>query len=97
MRRSSKHVNSVNTREAGPTWRIQERHHRAINIVAKRNGLIKENATITLRGEDVRRPDLSRFGQDGEPPVRGQTKMRLGNSNVRIADSSFMRTHRQFR
>ena len=84
------YVNSVNTREGGTHLEgFRSAITRAINIVAKRNGLIKENATITLRGEDVREGLTSVVSvKMASPQFEGQTKMRLGNSNVKgIADS----------
>jgi DNA gyrase subunit B len=49
------YVNSVNTREGGTHLEgFRSAITRAINSVAKRNGLIKENSPLTLRGEDVR-------------------------------------------
>ncbi|MCE5299143.1 MAG: type IIA DNA topoisomerase subunit B [Methanoregulaceae archaeon] len=84
------YVNSVNTREGGTHLEgFRSAITRAINVVAKRNGLIKENATITLRGEDVREGLTSVVSvKMASPQFEGQTKMRLGNSNVKgIADS----------
>ncbi len=84
------YVNSVNTREGGTHMEgFRSAITRAINIVAKRNGLIKENATITLRGEDVREGLTSVISvKMASPQFEGQTKMRLGNSSVKgIADS----------
>jgi DNA gyrase subunit B len=84
------YVNSVNTKEG---WTHLEGFRRAItrtiNTVAKRNGLIKENATITLRGEDVREGLTSVVSvKMANPQFDGQTKMRLGNSSVKgVVDS----------
>jgi len=84
------YVNSVNTREGGTHLEgFRSAITRAINTVAKRNNLIKENATITLRGEDVREGLTSVISvKMANPQFEGQTKMRLGNSNIRgIVDS----------
>jgi DNA gyrase subunit B len=84
------YVNSVNTREGGTHLEgFRSAITRTINTVAKRNGLIKENATITLRGEDVREGLTSVVSvKMANPQFEGQTKMRLGNSSVRgIVDS----------
>ncbi|MDD1705853.1 MAG: type IIA DNA topoisomerase subunit B [Methanoregulaceae archaeon] len=84
------YVNSVNTREGGTHLEgFRSAITRAINVVAKRNGIIRENATITLRGEDVREGLTSVVSvKMASPQFEGQTKMRLGNSNVKgIADS----------
>jgi DNA gyrase subunit B len=84
------YVNSVNTREGGTHLEgFRSAITRAINVVSKRNGLVKENATITLRGEDVREGLTSVISvKMASPQFEGQTKMRLGNSNVKgITDS----------
>jgi len=84
------YVNSVNTREGGTHLEgFRSAITRAINTVAKRNGLVKENATITLRGEDVREGLTSVISvKMANPQFEGQTKMRLGNSSVKgIVDS----------
>ena len=84
------YVNSVNTREGGTHLEgFRSAITRTINTVAKKNGLIKENATITLRGEDVREGLTSVVSvKMANPQFEGQTKMRLGNSSVKgIVDS----------
>jgi DNA gyrase subunit B len=84
------YVNSVNTREGGTHLEgFRSAITRAINTVARRNGLIKENSTLTLRGEDVREGLTSVVSvKMANPQFEGQTKMRLGNSSVKgIVDS----------
>jgi len=84
------YVNSVNTREGGTHLEgFRSAITRTINTVAKKNGLVKENATITLRGEDVREGLTSVVSvKMANPQFEGQTKMRLGNSSVKgIVDS----------
>ncbi len=84
------YVNSVNTREGGTHLEgFRSAITRAINTVAKRNNLIKENAAISLRGEDVREGLTSVISvKMANPQFEGQTKMRLGNSSIRgIVDS----------
>ncbi|MDP2796804.1 MAG: DNA topoisomerase subunit B [Methanoregula sp.] len=84
------YVNSVNTRDGGTHLEgFRSAITRTINTVAKRNGLIKENSTITLRGEDVREGLTSVVSvKMANPQFDGQTKMRLGNSSVKgIVDS----------
>jgi DNA gyrase subunit B len=84
------YVNSVNTREGGTHLEgFRSAITRAINTVAKRNGLIKENSSLTLRGEDVREGLTSVISvKMANPQFEGQTKMRLGNSSVKgIVDS----------
>jgi DNA gyrase subunit B len=84
------YVNSVNTREGGTHLEgFRSAITRTINTVAKKNGIIKENATITLRGEDVREGLTSVVSvKMANPQFEGQTKMRLGNSSVKgVVDS----------
>jgi DNA gyrase subunit B len=84
------YVNSVNTREGGTHLEgYRSAITRGINVVARRNGLIKENAQVTLRGEDVREGLTSVVSvKMANPQFEGQTKMRLGNSSVKgIVDS----------
>ena len=84
------YVNSVNTREGGTHLEgFRSAITRAINTVARRNNLIKENAALTLRGEDVREGLTAVVSlKMANPQFEGQTKMRLGNSNIRgIVDS----------
>ena len=84
------YVNSVNTREGGTHLEgFRSAITRGINVVAKRNGIIKENAQVTLRGEDVREGLTSVVSvKMANPQFEGQTKMRLGNSSVKgIVDS----------
>ncbi|WP_321504626.1 DNA topoisomerase subunit B [uncultured Methanoregula sp.] len=84
------YVNSVNTRDGGTHLEgFRSAITRTINTVAKRNGLIKENSTIALRGEDVREGLTSVVSiKMANPQFEGQTKMRLGNSSVKgIVDS----------
>ena len=84
------YVNSVNTREGGTHLEgFRSAITRAINTVAKRNGLIKENSPLILRGEDVREGLTSVLSvKMANPQFEGQTKMRLGNSSVKgIVDS----------
>lgn len=84
------YVNSVNTREGGTHLEgFRSAITRGINTVAKRNGLIKENSPVVLRGEDVREGLTSVVSvKMANPQFEGQTKMRLGNSSVKgIVDS----------
>lgn len=84
------YVNSVYTREGGTHLEgFRSAITRAINAVARRNGLIKENSQISLRGEDVREGLTTVLSvKMANPQFEGQTKMRLGNSNVKgITDS----------
>ena len=84
------YVNSVNTREGGTHLEgFRSAITRSINATAKRNGIIKENSPLALRGEDTREGLTSVISvKMASPQFEGQTKMRLGNSNVKgIVDS----------
>jgi len=83
------YVNSVNTREGGTHLEgFRSAITRAINNSARRNNLFKSN-DAQVKGEDVREGLASVIStRVAEPQFEGQTKMRLGNSNVRgIVDS----------
>lgn len=82
-------VNSVNTREGGTHLEgFRSAITRAINTSAKKNNLFKSNG-LSLRGEDIREGLTAVISvKVANPQFEGQTKMRLGNSNVRgIVDS----------
>jgi DNA gyrase subunit B len=84
------YVNSVNTREGGTHLEgFRSAITKSINAVAKRNGIIKENSQITIRGEDSREGLTAVISiKMANPQFEGQTKMRLGNSIVKgIVDS----------
>ncbi len=81
-------VNSVNTREGGTHLEgFRSALTRAINTSAKRNNLLK--GEMTFKGDDVREGLCAIVSvKVANPQFEGQTKMRLGNSNVRgIVDS----------
>jgi DNA gyrase subunit B len=83
-------VNSVNTREGGTHLEgFRSAITKSINAVAKRNGIIKENSQITIRGEDSREGLTAVISiKMANPQFEGQTKMRLGNSIVKgVVDS----------
>jgi DNA gyrase subunit B len=82
-------VNSVSTREGGTHLEgFRSAITRAINSVARKRNLIKEQ-DLTIRGEDVREGLTAVISvKMANPQFEGQTKMRLGNSNVKgIVDS----------
>jgi DNA gyrase subunit B len=83
------YVNSVNTREGGTHLEgFRSAITRAINSAARRNNLLKNN-DAQVKGEDVREGLAAVIStRVANPQFEGQTKMRLGNSNVRgIVDS----------
>ncbi|WOF16489.1 DNA topoisomerase (ATP-hydrolyzing) subunit B [Methanoplanus sp. FWC-SCC4] len=82
-------VNSVNTREGGTHLEgFRSALTRTINKVAKENNLLK-GISDSLKGDDVREGLNAVISiKIAEPQFEGQTKMRLGNSNVKgIVDS----------
>ncbi|EKN69911.1 DNA gyrase subunit B [Neobacillus bataviensis LMG 21833] len=70
---------------------------RVINDYARKNGLIKENDT-NLSGEDVREGITAIVSiKHPDPQFEGQTKTKLGNSEVRaITDTVFASTFDKF-
>ncbi len=87
-------VNSVNTREGGTHLEgFRSAITRAINSSSKKNNLVKE-ASLAIRGEDVREGLTAVISiKMASPQFEGQTKMRLGNSNVKgIVDSLVYQT-----
>ena len=70
---------------------------RVINDYARKSGLIKENDT-NLSGEDVREGLIAIVSiKHPDPQFEGQTKTKLGNSEVRtITDSLFAEHLRNF-
>ncbi len=82
-------VNSVNTREGGTHLEgFRSALTRAINKSAKDNNLMK-GMSESLKGDDVREGLVTVISlKVANPQFEGQTKMRLGNSNVKgIVDS----------
>ncbi|HDQ07513.1 MAG TPA: DNA topoisomerase (ATP-hydrolyzing) subunit B [Methanoculleus sp.] len=82
-------VNSVNTREGGTHLEgFRSALTRTINATARKNNLIKD-PKFALQGNDVREGLNAVISiKIAEPQFEGQTKMRLGNSNVKgIVDS----------
>ncbi len=83
------YVNSVNTREGGTHLEgFRSAITKAVNNSARKNNLIKDSG-LSIRGEDVREGLTAIVSvKIANPQFEGQTKMRLGNSNVKgIVDS----------
>ncbi|HJJ48218.1 MAG TPA: DNA topoisomerase (ATP-hydrolyzing) subunit B [Methanocorpusculum sp.] len=81
-------VNSVNTREGGTHLEgFRSALTRAINKSAHENKHLKEE--VSVKGEDVREGLTAIISvKIANPQFEGQTKMRLGNSNVKyLVDS----------
>jgi len=83
------YVNSVNTREGGTHLEgFRSALTKAINKMGKENKAIKD-PNFSLKGEDVREGLTSIISiKMANPQFEGQTKMKLGNSEVKgIVDS----------
>ncbi len=83
------YVNSVNTKEGGTHLEgFRSALTKAINKVGKENKVIKDQ-NLSLKGDDVREGLTAIISiRLANPQFEGQTKMKLGNSEVRgIVDS----------
>ena len=86
------YVNNINTREGGTHLSgFRAALTRTLNSYASSNNLFKKNAKASLSGEDMRE------GLTGvvsvkvrDPQFEGQTKTRLGNSNVKGIVENFV-------
>ncbi|HJJ98700.1 MAG TPA: ATP-binding protein, partial [Methanocorpusculum sp.] len=90
-------VNCVNTREGGTHLEgFRSALTRAINNSAHANKHLKED--VSVKGEDVREGLTAVISvKIADPQFEGQTKMRLGNSNVRgIVDSMIYQALMEF-
>ena len=81
------YCNNVNTIEGGTHLSgFKSALTRTINSYAQKYNLIKNNEKITLSGEDVREGLTAVISvKVSEPQFEGQTKTKLGNSEVRSA------------
>lgn len=79
------YVNNINTIEGGTHLvGFKTALTRTFNNYANKNGLIKENSKITLTGEDFREGLTAVISvKVMEPQFEGQTKTKLGNSEVK--------------
>lgn len=81
------YVNNINTHEGGTHLSgFKTALTRTLNNYAYKNKLIKENSKITLTGDDFREGLTAVISvKVMEPQFEGQTKTKLGNSEVRSA------------
>ena len=79
------YVNNINTREGGSHLSgFRAALTRTINAYAVANNLFKKNNKTSLSGEDMREGLTAVISiKVREPQFEGQTKTRLGNSNVK--------------
>ncbi|MBL1214381.1 MAG: DNA topoisomerase (ATP-hydrolyzing) subunit B [Ignavibacteriae bacterium] len=81
------YVNNINTHEGGTHLSgFKTALTRTLNNYAYKNKLIKENSKITLTGDDFREGLTAVISiKVMEPQFEGQTKTKLGNSEVKSA------------
>lgn len=81
------YVNNINTHEGGTHLvGFKTALTRTLNAYATKNKLIKENSKLTLSGDDFREGLTAVISvKVMEPQFEGQTKTKLGNSEVKSA------------
>jgi len=86
------YVNNINTREGGTHLSgFRAALTRTINYYAVSNNLFKKNAKSSLSGEDIREGLTAVVSvKVRDPQFEGQTKTRLGNSNVKGIVENFV-------
>jgi DNA gyrase subunit B len=86
------YVNNINTREGGTHLSgFRAALTRTINAYAVSNNLFKKNAKTSLSGEDIREGLTAVVSvKVRDPQFEGQTKTRLGNSNVKGIVENFV-------
>ncbi len=86
------YVNNINTREGGTHLSgFRAALTRTINSYAVSNNLFKKNAKTSLSGEDIREGLTAVVSvKVRDPQFEGQTKTRLGNSNVKGIVENFV-------
>ncbi len=79
------YVNNINTHEGGTHLvGFKTALTRTLNTYASKNNLVKENAKISLTGDDFREGLTAVISvKVAEPQFEGQTKTKLGNSEVK--------------
>jgi len=86
------YVNNINTREGGTHLSgFRAALTRTLNSYAVSNNLFKKNAKASLSGEDMREGLTAVVSvKVRDPQFEGQTKTRLGNSNVKGIVENFV-------
>ncbi len=81
------YVNNINTREGGThVSGFRRALTRSLKSYAEKNKLIKSNSKVTISGEDFREGLTAVLSvKVAEPQFEGQTKTKLGNSEVQSA------------
>jgi DNA gyrase subunit B len=86
------YVNNINTREGGTHLSgFRAALTRTVNAYAVSNNLFKKNSKTALSGEDIREGLTAVVSvKVRDPQFEGQTKARLGNSNVKGIVENFV-------
>ena len=86
------YVNNINTHEGGTHLvGFKTALTRSLNTYAQKNKLVKENSKISLTGDDFREGLTAVISvKVMEPQFEGQTKTKLGNSEVKSAVESLV-------
>ncbi|MFA5668829.1 MAG: DNA topoisomerase (ATP-hydrolyzing) subunit B [Balneolaceae bacterium] len=81
------YVNNINTREGGThVSGFRRALTRSLKTYAEKNGFIKSNSKVNITGEDFREGLTAVLSvKVQEPQFEGQTKTKLGNSEVQSA------------
>ena len=81
------YVNNINTREGGThVSGFRRALSRSLKNYADKNNIIKSNSKVTISGEDFREGLTAVLSvKVAEPQFEGQTKTKLGNSEVQSA------------
>lgn len=81
------YVNNINTREGGThVSGFRRALTRSLKSYAEKNNLIKSNSKVSISGEDFREGLTAVLSvKVAEPQFEGQTKTKLGNSEVQSA------------
>ncbi len=81
------YVNNINTREGGThVSGFRRALTRSLKSYADKNGIIKSNSKVSISGEDFREGLTAVLSvKVQEPQFEGQTKTKLGNSEVQSA------------
>ncbi len=86
------YVNNINTREGGTHLSgFRAALTRTINAYATANNLLKKGGKVSISGEDIREGLTAVISvKVRDPQFEGQTKTRLGNSNVKGIVENFV-------
>ncbi len=88
-------VNNINTREGGThVSGLKAALTRTLNRYAERTGLLRSNKGANLGGDDIREGLTCVLSvKIGEPQFEGQTKTKLGNSEVKGLTENVVNEH----